>query len=282
MALISVDVIGPLPRSQKQNKYALVLLDVATKFVAAIPMRSATSAAVVKPLLNDWILLHGPPEVLMSDNGAAFVGREMRELCNTYRIKQHFVPRYYPRGNPVERVNRCYKTAISIFANGNHRKWDEHLRHFSFALNTSVSESTSVTPAKLVFGRELRPSYTLHQAVTVAGVTEFDPAAYDDDLQREIALVYDKALNSVKKAKEQQASRYNLRHRSVTFKEGDMVWRKNFPQSRAIDGIASKLSAKFVGPFKITKVLSPTQFQLSTLGGADAGRWSSIHLKYVT
>lgn len=280
MRLWSMDIIGPLPKSRKQNRFALVAQDVATKYVVSAPMRSATSASVMKIFLNEIILIHGAPEMLMCDNGSAFISKEFKDFCKSYNVELRHIPKYYPRANQVERANRVVKTALSTYSSEDQRSWDEYLRQIIFAINTSVSESTSFTPARLVFGRELRPLFTINQPIGL--ITDFDSRQYDSTLQEEIALVYDKALKTIEKAKQQQAHQYNLRHSPVSFSVGDMVWRKNFTLSQGADYINAKMLPKYIGPFIIKKKWSATQFQLSTVDGKDAGRWSSVHLKPVT
>jgi transposase len=282
MSAISVDLIGPLPRTRKQHKYILVCIDTCTKWVSAVPLRAATSAAVSKSFLEEIIMNHGVPDIIIADNGVQFIGRDFREMCDTFKIRLNLVPKYYPRANPVERTNRTLKTSLSIFAHQDHRTWDEHLKYIVFALRTSVSETTGFTPARLVYGRELRHFFQLSTNLQDSSVTQFDPKSYDATLQHELALIFDEALQSVKKAKAQQSNQYNLRHRPVVYSKGDLVWRKNFPQSSAIDYTAAKLQPKFVGPFVVEQVLSPTQYQLSTMAGRDAGRWPAVHLKPFT
>ena len=176
-------------------------------------------------------------------------------------------------------MNRVVKTALATYSHQDQRNWDEHLRLIAFGINTALSEVTGFTPARLVFGRELRPLFSLDTSISLS--TEFDPADYDNDLQRDLALIYDKALKNVQKAKEQQSRQYNLRHREPKFNEGDMVWRRNFSLSQGANYIAAKLLPKFVGPFIIKKKISNTQFQLNNLRGVDVGVWPSIHFKHV-
>ncbi|KAB0803439.1 hypothetical protein PPYR_00409, partial [Photinus pyralis] len=46
-------------------------------------------------------------------------------------------------------------------------------------------------------------------------------------------------------------SRYNLRHRQITYKKGDYVWKRNFVLSDASKNFSAKLAPKFIGPFQI-------------------------------
>lgn len=281
MSLVSADIIGPLPMSRRQNRYAIVFLDVATKFVTVVPLRAATSSAVVKALINDVILIHGVPEVVLTDNGSVFISHQFLEVCKTYGITTRQVPRYYPRGNPVERTNRTVKTSLSIFADCDQRSWDDHIKYIAFAINTAKSDTTGFTPARLTFGRELRPFFTFNQNLLDGQTAEFDAQQYEDTLQHDLAVIYEKALDSVQRAKQKQADTYNLRRRDVTFAAGQLVWRKNFQQSSGPARISAKLLPKYVGPFLVHQVLSPTQYLLHTLKGQDAGRWSVSHLKTV-
>ena len=51
------------------------------------------------------ISILGPPEELLSDNGAAFRSKEVKEVCVKWEIKQSFSCAYRPKGNGVgERV----------------------------------------------------------------------------------------------------------------------------------------------------------------------------------
>lgn len=49
--LYSCNIIGPLPLTLKQNRYIIVFVDVVTKRVIAVPVKAATSQAVIKVLV---------------------------------------------------------------------------------------------------------------------------------------------------------------------------------------------------------------------------------------
>lgn len=279
--MISVDIIGPLPRTRRNKKYIIVFVDVCTKWTIATAVPSATAAAVTKSLLDDLIMQHGVPEILLCDNGSQFISHSFKDTCKQYHIKVRHTPRYYPQGNPVERYNRTIKTALAIFAEADHRDWDEHLKFAIFAQRTSYNESTGFTPARLVYGRELRSFYQLTCDTDRPQMHEFDAAEYDGEHRRLLTELRNKAQAALQKAKTRQAHPYNLRHRHVTYEVNDLVWKKNFAQSNAAAQETAKLFPKFVGPFVVAEVVSPTQYRLETVAGKDAGLWPSLHLKPV-
>ena len=47
-----MDVVGPLPKSRRGNRFILVLCDYATRFLEAYPMSSVDAEAVTEKLVN--------------------------------------------------------------------------------------------------------------------------------------------------------------------------------------------------------------------------------------
>lgn len=45
--MLGMDIMGPFPRSTRQNKYLLVIVDYFTKWVEVFPMRAAKSTTIV-------------------------------------------------------------------------------------------------------------------------------------------------------------------------------------------------------------------------------------------
>lgn len=278
-SIVATDVVGPLPRSKSGHKYILVFVDTFTKWTVAVPMRAATGEQIAKNFLQKVIFQWGCPDILLSDNASNFTGKTLTSLCRLYNVKSYHTPLYHPAANPAERVNRNIKVAISIFAKQNQRDWDVHLPHIVFALNTSVSESTGLSPAMLNFARELRGPNEPYRYLD-AGYTEgVEP---DERLQQLIAdttELCDRANKSIQQARARQAHYYNLRRREVHYELGDMVWRKNYPKSSAVNYESAKLSERYLGPFIIQDKHSDTQFTLKDINNKQAGVWHVQDLK---
>lgn len=277
----SSDILGPLPRSKGGHAYIVLFIDSCTKWCVAVPLKTATAKTVRDALLNHVIAHHGVMETLLVDNGAQYVSGVFRKFCSDYKIKIHYLPRYYACANPTERHIRTLKTSLAIYAKESHRDWHIHLPYVVFALRTTVSEATGFTPARLTYGRELRSFYELAATSDQSDLSPFDPITYDGQLSSDLNTIYQRVRTIVRKAKQRQATTYNLRRRDVQFKPQELVWKKNFPKSSAVDQVTAKLFPKWEGPFSVKTVLSPTQVELSKLNGEDAGRWHVSHLKPV-
>ena len=78
---IAMDIFGPLRRTRSGNKYVLVIMDYATKWPEAFPLRNITSETIIECLIEVTSRLGVPKEVL-SDNGTNFVSTMMRQFCD--------------------------------------------------------------------------------------------------------------------------------------------------------------------------------------------------------
>lgn len=277
---VCADLIGPLPMTPERFRFALVIVDLATKFVIAKPIRTATAENIVKIFRENLVLVHGCPQMICTDNASQFSGRVFGDFCNSVNAKHHLIPIHFPSANPCERYIKSLKTMISTFAQNDHRRWAEHLSYMVFALNTSRNETTSFTPARLTFGRELRSPFELAAPLQKGTATPFDPLSYDGEIQGSLKRIFKSVRESASKAQEVQAKVYNTRRRgNVTYPVGSLVWRTNFVQSDAAARMTAKLCPKYIGPFKVSHIWSPTQVELSDLQGHAKGRWHISHLK---
>ena len=77
---VAMDIFGPLKRTKSGYKYLLVIMDYATKWPEAFPLRNVTTESVVECLIELTARLGVPKEVL-TDNGTNFVSRTMKKFC---------------------------------------------------------------------------------------------------------------------------------------------------------------------------------------------------------
>jgi transposase len=152
--IISLDFIGPFPRSSQGYTYALVVTDHFTKFVLIFPMRTATAKTLTRYLEEQVFLVYGTPRTIVCDNGAQMNGTLFRKLCAKYQVTIHFTPRYYPRANPTERVNRVIKTMIATYVKKDHSHWSDDLAAIGCAIRSACHETTGYSPYFANFGRE--------------------------------------------------------------------------------------------------------------------------------
>lgn len=279
--VISIDIVGPLPRSSKGFSFILVVTDVFTKFTLIHPMRKALASTIARFVENDVFLVYGVPQYILSDNGKQFVSSTFKDLCHEYKVqKLLYTALYHPQANPVERYNRTINTAIRSYVNEDHKKWDAEIPKIAFALRTAVSEVTGFSPAFLNFGRVVPcrgDYYKSFCEVKNAEMSCADPKSYAQDLGK-LRDIYDDIKKRLSAAHERNAKAYNLRKRDIEFFVGDLVWRRNKVLSNAAHDFASKLAPRYV-LCKVKKKISKLVYALVDRDGSNVGRWHIKDLK---
>lgn len=68
-ACLATDILGPLPITERQNRYILVVTDKFTKLVEIIPITDITAKTTAEKLLNEVISRYDCPLSIHSDQG---------------------------------------------------------------------------------------------------------------------------------------------------------------------------------------------------------------------
>lgn len=243
--VVSLDFLGPYPRSKHGNVWVLVVSDFFSKFVLTQCMRTATAPAVCLFLETMVFTLFGAPSVLISDNAQVFKSSLFLKLLDKYQVTHWLLPVYHPAPNPTERVNRVIVTAIRCALNKqlSHKTWDESIPNIAMAIRTSVHESTGFSPYFLNFGRHMVSSGKEYDHLrNLAPNEDYDPTKMSEDMKK----LYEVVRLNLHRAYERYSRPYNLRSNARHhFKQGDVVYRKNMHLSDKNKDYVGKFGNKF-------------------------------------
>lgn len=275
---ISLDYIGPLPRSKKGHCYILVISDYFSKAVFLYPCRSANSKSLVEHV-EKFFLLFGTPMFLTCDNGVQMKSKDFQDLCKKYKSRIFYTASYNPRANPVERQNRVVKTMLRTYVKQeNHRTWDEHLQEIGCAIRTSPSETTKYSPYFVLFGKE----HKLYGNFNKVDNKNVDIDSYVKVRQEGFIKLYKQVQQRIESSRSNNAHRYNLRRRPAFFNPGDKVWRRNKVLSDAACYYTAKLAPPYIGPFTIKRKCGSWSYELQDDLGCSKGIWHVQDLKQYT
>ncbi|VDH91954.1 Hypothetical predicted protein [Mytilus galloprovincialis] len=113
---VAIDIMGPLPTSDKGNKYLLVIGDYFTKFIHAIPFRNQEAETVARSFVDNFITIFGVSMQVHTDQGANFESRLFRELCRILDIDKTRTTVMRPQSDGmVERFMRTIVNMLSSF-----------------------------------------------------------------------------------------------------------------------------------------------------------------------
>jgi transposase InsO family protein len=177
----AVDILGPLPLTNKKNTYLMVVGDYFTKWKDAIPIRNKKATIIAQKFINHIVSIFGVPMQLHSDQGQTFESDVFQEVCKILGIEKTRSTPYRPQSDGmIERANRTIENMLSAFVDQNQKNWDDLIPLLMLAYRSAVHESTGVSPNEMVFGC----SATLPVDLILGRA---DPKRYDQQLHSEYA-----------------------------------------------------------------------------------------------
>ena len=118
-------------------------------------MKTVTSSKIIESLKAIFCTF-GLPCSMKTDNGKQFVSDEFEEYLRENDILHRTTTPLWPQANgEIERKNRTLMKALKI-AQAEKKDWRMELRKFLAAYRTTPHSTTGVSPARLLFGREIR------------------------------------------------------------------------------------------------------------------------------
>jgi transposase InsO family protein len=154
MDRLNIDTIGPLPPDDSGNTYIIVIVDVFSRFVELYPAPDATALSAAKAMIQ-WIGRYGNPGEILSDNGAQFTAEVITQLCELIQVDHLTILPYSHEENAiVERANKEVNRHLRaiVFDKKVKKEWSLFLPLVQRIMNATVSASTGVTPASIIFG----------------------------------------------------------------------------------------------------------------------------------
>ena len=99
LAKLGIDLIGSLPTTQAQARFAIVAIDYFTKLVEAEPLSTITKAKCINFIWRNIICQFGVPHSIITDNGKEFDNLALREMCQELGIHKLFSILGHPQAN---------------------------------------------------------------------------------------------------------------------------------------------------------------------------------------
>src|SRR3954454_16324139 len=153
---IGIDIVGPLPRTQRNKKYIVVAMDYLTKWPEARAISEATAEKVAEFIYEQIICQHGCPQIILSDRGTHFNNKVVERLMRKFTINHLLSTPYHPQTNGlVERFNRTLCESLAKLSLTNN-DWDLYIALTLFAYRTTKHSTTKIEPFFLVYGRSAR------------------------------------------------------------------------------------------------------------------------------
>ncbi|KAK1603643.1 hypothetical protein QYE76_027316, partial [Lolium multiflorum] len=147
------DFMGPFPSSEG-NTHILVAVDYVTKWVEAIPTKSADGETSLRMLLDIIFPRFGVPRYIITDGGSHFIHGGFRKTLARYGINHRIASAYHPQtSGQVELSNREIKSILQKTVNKTRKNWASKLKDALWAYRTAYKNPMGMSPYKMVYGK---------------------------------------------------------------------------------------------------------------------------------
>ena len=145
-------------------QYSLTLVDYATRYPEAVPLKKIPTEAVAEALLDIYTRV-GIREEVLTHQGIWFMSECMQEVSRLLSIKGLISKPYHPICNGlVETWKKTLKSMLKMLCQDQPKQWHRLINPVLFAYREVPQESTGFNPFQLLYGRSFRgPGKTLKE-----------------------------------------------------------------------------------------------------------------------
>ncbi|KAI2647543.1 Transposon Tf2-9 polyprotein [Labeo rohita] len=250
---IALDFVTALPPSQG-NTVVLTVVDRFSKAAHFIPLPKLPSAKETAVTVVDHVFrLHGLPTDVVSDRGPQSVSKFWQEFCKLLGATVSLSSGFHPQTNgQTERANQDLERTLRCMVTRNPSSWSQQLSMVEYAHNSLPVSSTGLSPFECSLGYQPPIFPSLESEVAVPSAHAFVQRCHRTWTRARETLLQVGARTKAK------ADRH--RSRPPVYVVGSKVWlsTKNIP----LRSVSNKLAPKFIGPFPVTKIISPVAVRL--------------------
>ena len=250
---VGVDILE-LSTTNSGNKYVVVFTDYLSKWVEAFPLKNQKAETIAKIFINEIVTRHSAPRELLSDQGANFMSKLVKDVCKYFEINKINTTPYNPKCDGLtERFNKTLCKMLAVYSDSNQTNWDLYLPLVLFAYRTSQQTTTGSSPFELLYGREPRLPSDLDN------FNNYQSSSFIDDIN----YGWKEAKRQILKQATISKTRYDSKYTSkpTEYEVGDEVRIKQ-PQTKI--GLKKKLRKDIWSePRKITRVISPENVEIN-------------------
>ena len=250
---ITTDLVTDLPESEGKTAIA-IFVDRLSKMVHFAPCTKEISAEKYAQLFIDHVFKHhGMPEVIISDRDPRFTNRFWKELFHKLRTDLRFSIAFHPQTDGQSEVTiRVLENFLRPYVERSPHTWVQQLPLAEFAANTAVSVSTGFSPFYLNTGTHPTTPVSLLGGGRPKGSNE----AVTETLER-MQTALTEAQTNLERAQCRMATAVNRTRRLEQYKVGDEVVLSTANLRNYWPHLPVKLRARWVGPFTISREVSP-------------------------
>ncbi len=258
---LHIDMFSNLKTSPEGFQNLLVLTCRFSKLVIFVALKKGKANEVAKAIIDNWILLFGVPRYLIADNAQNFASKIVASVCSLLGIKQIFITPLRPQANSAaETKMKHIKRVLSTYL-FDHSDWPSLIKFAQSAYNSTVCQSTQLSPNMIVFGREIATCFS--NVLEIPDNMPSSVQAYAAQLKHKITEIDKYVSLTLTENQTQAIAQKNKERKLITYKMGQMVaiLQPTIP-ARLRKFQTNKLYRPYKTGYRICEIVSPIHYRL--------------------
>ncbi|KAK7094801.1 hypothetical protein V1264_006302 [Littorina saxatilis] len=257
---VAIDLIGEIkPPSEEGHRWVLTLVDYATRYPEAVPLKKIDTETVAEALVDIFSRI-GVPEEILTDLGTQFVSECMEEVNRLLSIRHLTTTPYHPMCNGlVEKFNATLKSTLKKLCSEQPRQWHRYINALLFAYREVPQESTGFSPFELMYGRTVRgPMQILKELWTKDVDTPEVKNSYQYvfELREKLEETLEIVRENLKKSQDSGKHYYDRKAVNRKFTPGNKVL-------ILLPTDHNKLLMQWEGPYEVEAVVGINDFEVN-------------------
>ena len=272
---VAIDILGPLPVTERGNKYIVVIADYFTRWVESYPVPNHQAHTIANVIMENFFARFGLPRTIHTDQGRDFESRLFQNMCHLLGIDKTRTTPWHPQSDGlIERYNRTLETMLKEMVSEQQTDWDLYVGLCCMAYRATPHEATKMTPNLMMLGRNLpMPS---HLQLKSPEVPPENLPDYVAKLEERILKAHDHARRNNSRAQIWAKHEYDKSAKIRNLCIGDWVWIFN-PSKKG--GRSPKLQLGWERrPYKILEILNDVVLRTQQYGN---GKKRVVHTNCV-
>ena len=216
----ALNIVGPAGVTNKGNRYILTFQDDLTKFMAAIPISTQDVETIAREFVQNIVLKHGIPEVILTDQGANFLSEPFTSVGNYCRLRKFKRRRFTSESNDsLKRGHKVLVEYLRHYIAEDQQDWDEWVAYATYVYSVMTHMATAYSPFELLYGHRARIPSALQEQPTPM----YNYEDYVNELRGRLQSAHAIARESLLHSKARSKLDFDTRAVPIALQVGDKV-----------------------------------------------------------